>query len=132
MKLKKPKLILLGAVLVVALGYPAVRWAAKDYERFLNQQARNQVPVGIRDPVLWEMKARMFWAGYEAGRAADLENKPTKEQIFENAGLASKELDVRPEHVEVCLDRFKEGFYAGQFDAESVKLKEHETQSAGQ
>lgn len=121
MRLKNPKLILLIVGSFVVLAYLAIRWASQDYERFLEQQAKKQVPVGIRDPVLWELRARMIGAGYEAGRSADLQNKPSRDQILGKARLLAKELDVAPNHLEVCIDRFKEGFYMGQLDAENVK-----------
>lgn len=121
MRLRNPALLPFGAVALLVLGYLALRSAAKDYERFLEQQAKKQVPVGIRDPVLWELRARMIGAGYEAGRSADLQNKPSKDQILEKARLLAKELDVAPNHLEVSIDRFKEGFYMGLLDAENVK-----------
>ncbi len=121
-------MILLIALLVIAAitGLFFASQLPKGYKRFNEEQAKKQIPVGIRDPGFSDLKAKMFRAGYEAGRAIDPKNKPSKEMILQLAIQAAKDFEVAPEHVDVCIERFKEGFYMGQLDAENAKGNQQE------
>lgn len=125
--------LLLGVVFLATLlaGFVSSSRLAPAYRQAFDHQASKLPPVGFRDPVLAEMKARMFGAGYEAGRGVDPENKPTREAIFERSRAAASELNVLPRHLEVCLDRFKEGFLAGMSEAENEATHRHHGEPAG-
>jgi hypothetical protein len=83
----KQKLLFIALLAVAAIGivFFSGKKLATDYKRFNEEQAKKQRPVGIRDPLLMELKAKLFRAGYEARRGADVENKPSRETVLQMA-----------------------------------------------